>query len=222
MKQFNRKTIRRILKPAWFYFIRKSLKPISHRYGMNRGIPIDRYYINKFLLENKKYIKGACLEIRDGRYGQAYQDQIEKSDILDIDPQNKNATIHGDLRELKVADNTYDCILLTQVLQYIDDIESCIKECHRILKTNGTLFITVPIMSRLDPKSLEYYRFTPNGLELILQSIFKKEKIRVRVFGNILVGRGFWVGQAAEEFSVKELDHFDPMFPILAAALTVK
>ena len=223
MKKLNRKLMRRLIYPGWFYFLRRKLTPISKKYGMNRGSPVDRYYMRDFLSKNRDDIRGTCLEIKDNHYSQEYGSGIEKSDILDIDYANKEANLHGDLRSLdKIPDNTYDCIILTQVLQYIDNTSSAISECHRILKPGGTLLITVPAMSRLDPKAPECWRFTSNGLSFILDPIFKKEKVDIKVYGNVLTGLGFWVGQSTEEFSIKELDYFDPMFPILITARVTK
>lgn len=223
MKKFNRKLLRRLLYPSWLYFLLKKLSPLSPKYGMNRGVPIDRYYIGKFLLEHKKDIKGVCLEIRDNRYGQEYASQIEKLDILDLDPSNQLANLHGDLRALNnILDNTYDCIILTQVLQYIDNLTLTVKECRRILKPDGILLITVPTFSRLDPKATEYWRFTAKGLEYLLKPIFGPEKIETKSYGNVLSGLGFWVGQSTEELSSKKLDYKDEMFPITIAARTVK
>ena len=190
---------------------------------MNRGAPVDRHYIGLFLEKYKNDIRGACLEIRDNRYGRQYADRIDKLDILDIDADNQEANLYGDLRKLdKIPDNVYDCLILTQVLQYIDDLPSALKECRRILRPDGVLLLTVPAMSRLDPKTPEYWRFTPNGLTRLLDPVFGREKTAVKVYGNVLTGLGFWVGQAAEEFSNKKLDYQDQMFPIVVAARAVK
>ena len=223
MKKLNRKLLRRKFYPGWLYFWRKKLTPISKKYGMNRGTPVDRHYINNFLEEYKNDIGGTCLEVRDNRYGQQYANRIKKLDILDIDHGNKEANLYGDLRSLdKVPNNVYNCLILTQVLQYIDDLPSTIKECHRILKPGGVLLLTVPAISRLDPKAPEYWRFTPDGLASLLNTIFGQEKTKISAYGNVLTGLGFWVGQVAEEFSTKKLDYSDPMFPVLIAARAIK
>src|SRR5437762_1231999 len=94
----DRKLLRRIFKPRWAYLLLENLSPISPRYGMNRGTPVDRYYISAFLSDYKESIHGTCLEIRDNRYSQQYADRIIKADILDIDMANKEANIHGDLQ----------------------------------------------------------------------------------------------------------------------------
>lgn len=190
---------------------------------MNRGTPVDRYYIGKFLSEHQNDIKGLCLEIRDNRYGQEYASRIKKLDVLDIDRNNQLANLHGDLRNLNnIPDNTYDCLILTQVLQYIDHLSSAISECRRLLKPGGVLLITVPAFSRLDPKAPEYWRFTSLGLAHLLNLIFGQDKIETKSYGNVLSGLGFWVGQSAEEFSSKELDYFDPMFPVIIVARATK
>ena len=49
---------------------------------------------------------------------------MTKGDVLDINRANKDATIHGDIKDLSmIADDTYDCLILTQVLQYVDDLD---------------------------------------------------------------------------------------------------
>ena len=97
-----RSPVMRFLRPKARYFLfkpKRSLKPISTKFGFDRGEPIDRYYIESFLEENKDYIKGVCLEITDNAYTKKFGgDRVVKSDVLDIDRTNKQANIYGDLR----------------------------------------------------------------------------------------------------------------------------
>src|SRR3989304_5790986 len=44
--------------------------PISRIFGLNRGLPIDRYYIEQFLSEHASDIQGRGLEIGDNFYPQ--------------------------------------------------------------------------------------------------------------------------------------------------------
>ena len=149
-----RRTIRRLLYPRWLHFLCKRVAPLSRNYGMDRRIPVDRYFIEAFLDRHAGDIKGACLEIRDGRYMTRYAGALARTDILDIDPANPAATLHGDIRRLTgVADNAYDRLILTQLFQHVDDLQSAIQECHRILKPGGVLLATVPAVGRLDPSA---------------------------------------------------------------------
>ena len=50
----------------------RSTKPVSKVFGLDRGIPIDRYYIEQFLEQNKSFIKGAVLEIAESTYSKKF------------------------------------------------------------------------------------------------------------------------------------------------------
>jgi len=71
-----------------YFLATRSLKPISRKFGFDRGTPIDRYWINKFIEENSQYIKGNVLEIGDSRYTKEFGKSVINSDVLDIDKKN--------------------------------------------------------------------------------------------------------------------------------------
>ncbi|MDP3731155.1 MAG: class I SAM-dependent methyltransferase [bacterium] len=225
-RNLSKKRLRRLLKPAWLYFILKKLHPISPRYGKERGSSIDRYYIEKFLEGNSNLITGHCLEVEDNHYTSLFGKQIIKSDVLDINPQNAQANLRADLRNMpQIADNTYDTVILTQVLLYIDDYESAIRECRRILKPDGTLLVIVPAMCRIDVRAGvdgDYWRFTKASANYVFGKYFKKDKLEVKTWGNVLAGLGFWTGLAQEDFSKKELDYQDENFPVLVTIKATK
>ena len=57
----------------------------------------------------------------------------------------------ADLRRADaIPSATYDCIILTQTLQLIDDIPAVLAECARILRPGGVLLATVPSVIRVD------------------------------------------------------------------------
>lgn len=225
MRKKSRRTIlRRIFKPAWLYFLLKKLTPLSHNFGSSRGEPIDRYYIEKFLSENREKIQGHCLEVEDNFYTKKLAGDLIKSDILDINRTNQKANIYADLRNIpEIKDATYNCIILTQVLQFINDYESAIKESYRILKPNGCLLVTLPFISRVDGRAGvdgDYWRFTTVSAKYIFGKYFKKPE--VKSWGNVLSGLGFWVGEAQEEMFKKELDYNDPDFPVIISVKCTK
>ena len=78
----------------------RKVTPVSRNFGYDRGTPVDRYYIEKFLEENKADIRGSVLEIKDRNYTERFGGmKVSFSDILDIDSSNKSATIYADLRD---------------------------------------------------------------------------------------------------------------------------
>ena len=61
------KPFRRLINPVNWHDLRR-VQPVSSVFGLERGNPIDRYYIEKFLKENDRYIKGNVLEIAESTY----------------------------------------------------------------------------------------------------------------------------------------------------------
>ena len=219
----RRSALRRILSPWWLHLLGRKNRPLSNVYGLNRGSPIDRYYIDQFIANNSSTIAGRCLEISDDKYIRAFGHATE-IDILDINTGNSKANLHADLRNMpQIADGTYDCIILTQVLQYIDDYESAIRECHRILKPGGTLLVTVPFISRIDVgfgTAGDYWRFTQASAEYVFKKWFRQ--VTVTPMGNVLSGLAFWIGMALEELPRRKLDLTSDVFPLLVAVKAVR
>lgn len=217
--------IKRFFRPQWIYSILRSVKPWSDSYGKDRGKPLDRYYIKKFLSENQDSITGKCLEVRDDRYTKKFGRRVSSSDIVDIDRKNKKATIFSDLRNMKeIQDNTYDCILLTQVLQFIDEFEKALRECRRILKPGGVILATVPAISRIDVASSskgDFWRFTESGARYAFKKYFG-EKVVSKNFGNCLSGYAFWIGLCQNEIPKRKLDFVDPNFPVIIGVRATK
>jgi len=214
------------LNPKFVYFITNQNKPISDIYGLDRGIAIDRFYIEKFLEENKTCIRGSCLELLNNNYTIKYGGKnVLKSDVLDIEKDNKEANIIGDLRDLKkiIPDNSYDCIILTQVLQFIDDYNLALLECKRILKPGGYLLITAPSISRIDCVAGvggDFWRFTKASLNYILNDKFSY--VNVSSFGNVNIGASFLIGLSEQDISKHSYNLNDENFPILITAVVTK
>lgn len=222
----TRKFLIRLTHPFSWYHLR-SLKPVSNLYGLDRGQSVDRFYIENFLAANKKYIKGNVLEVADPIYTRRFGGKkVKHSEILDINKKNKFATIYDDLRAPKnLKPNTYDCIILTQVLQFIDDNPSAIKTCYSILKKGGVLLVTVPCFSRADVASGisgDFWRFTVPGLLYLFKPIFGAKNLTIKSWGNVLSGTAFWQGISLQELKPSELKHNDPNFPVLITLKAVK
>ena len=213
-----RARLMRWLKPKKSYFLAaKNTKPLSRKFGFDRGTPIDRFWIESFLKENENHIKGVCLEIGDSRYTREFGAKIVRSDILDINKNNKMANLYGDLRNLRnlIADNTYDCLILTHVLGMIDNYEAAIAECKRIIKPGGILLVTTACISPVHEIDYNYFRFTVASARYVFGKYFRKNNLEVKSFGNVLTGQCFWVGIAREELTPKELEYNDPHYPCI-------
>ena len=115
--------------------------PISPVWGLDRGIPLDRYYISGFLERHREEVRGRVLEVKDAGYTRTFGDgRVVSSDVIDIDPDNDEATITADLTNApSISDDTYDCFLLTQTLGVIYDVRAALATAHRVIKPGGVL-----------------------------------------------------------------------------------
>lgn len=221
--QYLRAEIMRVLLPGSLYYLGvRSLQPLSRKFGFDRGTPIDRFWIEAYLHENKQNIKGNVLEIGDRRYTTLFGKGVTNSDVLDI-TKHAETTIVADLTDASIIkENTYDCIILTHVLGIIPNYQKAIEECYRILKKDGVLLVTVACFSPVQDHSQSLWRFTPIGLEYVVGNIFGKSNTNVKSYGNVLAGQCFWVGMSQEELSQEELSYSDPEYPCIATCRAVK
>jgi SAM-dependent methyltransferase len=151
---------------------------------------------------------------------------VERSDVLDSNPANPKVTILADLdSHLEVASNVFDCLIFTQVLQFIGNLQDCLQELHRILKPGGVLLVTVPCVSKVDAgygKNKDFWRFTDSSCKILFGNVFGLNGVNVHCYGNVLSSIAFLTGAAYEELSQKELDYCDPSFQLLLGVRTVK
>jgi hypothetical protein len=216
-----RQRIRRVFTPAWLGTIRRTT-PLSEHWGHDRGTPVDRYYIDRFLETNRHYIHGHTLEVMDNRYTSRYGVGVQRCDVLDIDSNNPAATIIADLAAADSIDSKqFDCFVLTQTLQLIYDTRASIAHAYRILRPGGTLLVTVPAVSKL-ARPMDYWRFTVASCALLFGDIFGSEQISVRSHGNVLTAVAFLTGMAYQELSPDELETNDERFPLIITVRAFK
>lgn len=204
--------------------ITQNVSPLSNKWGFDRGLPIHRYYLEQFLHEFSFDIHGHCLEFQGDSYTIRFGgSRVTKLDILHIDDSNPKATIVADVtKPTGITDNYFDSIICTHVLHMILDLDKAIAELMRILKPGGILLVAVPHISMCGEKTHEVWRFTPEGLQMVLARAFGKDNVRIKAYGNSLTAAGDLRGLVTHEFTQKELDYHDPRFAIEVCARAVK
>jgi SAM-dependent methyltransferase len=209
----------------------RCLTPIGKRWN-ERGKPLDRYYIEKFLAEHAEDIRGKVLEIGDRTYTEKFGgDRVLSSDVLHVREGNPNATIVDDLAVGEnIPANTFDCLILTQTLQYIYDVRGALKTIYRLLKPGGVVLATLPNLTPLiDPVKDEswgtfcwYWGFTSVSAQKLFEEVFSPDRITLQTDGNVLVATAFLQGLSTRELRPEELDYNDSSYPVLITVRAVK
>ena len=129
--------------------------PISRYFGFDRGQPVDRHYVERFLARHAADVRGRVLEVGDDSYTRQFGgDRVTVRDVLHVNEHNPQATIVDDLASgERIPSDAFDCVILTQTLHLVYDIQAAVRTLHRILKPGGVLLLTVPGISQLDSGS---------------------------------------------------------------------
>jgi peptidoglycan/xylan/chitin deacetylase (PgdA/CDA1 family) len=216
-----------VLTAMWARFrLTAGLAPLSVLSGNDRGLPLNRYYIEKFFVEFGSDVRGRVLEFQNDQYASRIgKAAVGRLDILHKEGsgQSRQATIVADLtRPNNIPAGYYDCIICTHVLHIIADLPGMLKEMRRILSPGGVLLVAVPLVDTIEPWWHELWRFTPEGLGSLMEDAFGKENVQVRAYGNSLTAAASMRGLTAEEFTRRELDALDERFAVEVCARAIK
>ena len=203
----------------------RRLTPISDDFGADRGTPIDRYYIESFLRRNAADIGGNVLEIGDDHYTKTYGSGMTRADVLNVHPSAK-ATFVDDLATgAAIRSAHFDCVIVTQTLQYILDVEKAVATLARIVKPGGVVLATVPgitQLSRDEWADLWCWSFTPLSARTLFERHFGTRGVTVEAHGNVLTSVSFLEGVPAATLTEAELGRHDPQYPMLITVRAVK
>lgn len=190
----------------------KDTEPTSRLYGNERGTPVDRYYIEKFLLEESKKIRTddmRILEVGEDTYSRRFFSN-STYDILDY-TKGMDLTVEGTIPE-----NCYDVFIATQVFHQIYQVKAAINGARRLLKSGGVLLATVCgtiVKPARNDEYEHYWGFTVPAITNLMKEVFDGE-LQIQSYGNAAVATAFVQGVAAEELSMSVLEENDTDYPI--------
>ncbi|MCW2540928.1 MAG: glycosyl transferase family 2 [Frankiales bacterium] len=194
--------------------------PLSRQFGYDRGLPVDRFYIERFLAANAHAIAGRVLEVGDRYYTTRYGgDRVTHSDVLNIDPAIPDTTVVADLADgAGIAPESFDCLVITQTLHLLYDLRAAVATLHRSLSPGGTVLATFPGITAISTDRWAdtwYWALTPLSAARLFGEVFGAANIEVVACGNVLTSTAFLYGIAAHELRAQDLELHDPQFPML-------
>jgi hypothetical protein len=201
-------------------------KPFSKVFGFDRGCPIDRKFIDDFLLYNSQIIKGSLLEIGDDQYTIKYGSDLQRVVVLAGKGSRKESiSFAGDLTNPNslLSLGRFNCVIATNVLNFIFDFDSAVHGLSTLVNTkSGTVLATVAggvsQVSRYDYERWgDYWRFSDMSIRKIFQKYFNN--VEVQTFGNAPLAAAFIMGLAKEEIPSHLFKIHDPDYQIL---ITIK
>jgi SAM-dependent methyltransferase len=90
----------------------------------------------------------------------------------------------GEAERLPFADEKFDVVLCTQVLEYIAEPKIAVMQMRRVLKPGGVLLLSAPAVFPQD-SAVEYWRFLPGSFKHLLSDF---THVELAPEGNSLIG----------------------------------
>jgi SAM-dependent methyltransferase len=201
----------------------RRLAPISSTWGFDRGVPVDRFYIDRFMRSHERDVRGRVLEIANPAMTRRYGgDRVTRSDVLHPVAAPAPVTLVGDLATGEgIPEAAFDCAIVTQTLLLVYDVQAAIRTLGRILAPGGVALVTVPGLTKISREDMDqwgqFWSFTSASLRRLFNESFDSERVSIEAYGNVLAATAFLHGLSADELTEDELLHRDRDFEVLLA-----
>jgi len=132
------------------------------------------FLLNALKYAALKYAKGKLIDLGCGikPYETIFKDYIDTYFGVDYPStaevnygKDTKVDLFADCTDTKLEEGAFDTLLSTQVIEHIIDTNKFIKECCRLLKTDGIGIFTIPFVWRLHAEPFDFFRFTKFSIE---------------------------------------------------------
>jgi glycosyltransferase involved in cell wall biosynthesis/SAM-dependent methyltransferase len=140
------------------------------------ALPWTRQPILDFVQDVAAAVPAGARVLDVGAGEAPYRELFEHAEYVTSDwthsvhPGARAVDIVGPADDLPVDDESFDHVLLTEVLEHTADPTGVVRELHRILRPGGELHMTTPFVWELHELPFDFFRYTPWGLERILRA----------------------------------------------------
>ena len=129
------------------------------------GYSLRRYYVDDFHFRHVATLpeSGLVLDLGGNRIGKRGFFDIEQFG-LQVFYANlstaKQPHVQADACALPFADERFDAVVCSELLEHVPFPPAVLVEAHRVLRTGGTLLVCVPFLSRIHGDPDDYGRYT--------------------------------------------------------------
>ncbi len=103
----------------------------------------------------------------------------ESTDFEQVAKEYRPSTYVCDLTAIPVGDGRFDAVIFTQVMEHLPDPAAVLAELRRVLKPDGLLFYTGPLVYEEHEVPFDFYRYTQFGVRhLITAAGFEIDELR--------------------------------------------
>lgn len=199
----------------------RRLGPFCPAFGTSRGTPIDRVYLGQFIEQVRDQVAGVVLEIggtadnreRYGLQGCTAYHSLE----MEAGPGISHV---GDAHDSGLFEaDSYDAILLFNVLEHCHTPQAVVDNIHRWLKPGGVCLLMVPNAQRVHDYPGDFWRPMPEGVRHLFRDY---DETQLFVYGNPTTCIASLMGVSAEELSPQEINVVNPEYPVATCVMATR
>jgi len=187
---------------------------------------LRRDCLDRLLEANKGHFQGKILDLGGKKEGKRGNFDISKysKDVTYLNTDiSTNPDIHASADKIPVEDSYYDCVIATELLEYVLEPKKVIEEVYRVTKNKGLVFISVPLLHPIHGDfEFDRLRFTESYLmKLFMEAGFEDQEIHIMgsvgsvIFDILKVSFGYARGSRIAGLAIYFLYLFKPFFKLL-------
>lgn len=195
--------------------------PLCRRFGLNRGLPIDRYYMLKFVQEIRAEVLGPTVDIGGIRSNKSTFgfDGATPYRAMDINVGDEIDIVGNVCDPSALPAGSVQSIIAFNLLEHIREPWKAIANMFTWLAPGGKVFVIVPVIQRVHRMPGDYWRLLPDALDVLFQSFPQR---RLRAYGNVLTSAAALYGTSVKDVNPEELDVTDEDYPVVSCLVATK
>lgn len=130
-----------------------------------------------------------------------------------------------DGRNIPFADDFFDAVICTEVLEHVQDFQYLVNEIYRTTKNGAEIIVTVPWSARYHYIPYDYFRYTPTSLKTMFckfsEVIIQPRGTDIAVIGSKIIVLFFRNFFPVEKWKYIFLPFFLAILPVLLIAVVI-
>jgi SAM-dependent methyltransferase len=158
-------------------------------------------FIEQYLTKEKK--RPRVLVIGGSIVGEGMSDFVNSQniDIVESDVSfGPHTKIVFDGHSIPYENESFDCVIAQAVLEHVLDPIKCVKEMHRVLKSDGMVYAETPFMQQVHGGPYDFTRFSKSGHRRLFRYFYELKS-------GITAGSGTAMGWSYQYFLISLLGY---------------
>jgi len=129
---------------------------------------------NALAIAARAHARGRLLDVGCGEkpYAPLFRDLVDEHVGVDhpesIHPLSA-VDVLATAYDIPLEDASFDTVLMTEVLEHLEEPARAIAEARRLLRPGGNLILSTPFMWPLHEEPRDFFRYSPHGLRHLLK-----------------------------------------------------